>query len=174
MSPDPPPDDERHETRSETMAFHPEDLPRVSQWSSDGGDAVRTFIEQEVGASAAIALTTLFWPLFVEVDGAVLLADRFSTENLRAWQATLGSDVRAIEGVINHVHLWDVFNLNADRVPDDALLYFAGVLRQTWQAALRTQFPARDFDVTVASGDEEYGPTIYAVSRGPSIPEDER
>jgi hypothetical protein len=84
-------------------------------------------------ASAAVSLTALFWPRFVDVDGAVLRADGFTTDSLRSWRASLGSDVRAIEEVINHVHLWDLFDLDADPVPDDALLHLGGVLTETWR-----------------------------------------
>jgi hypothetical protein len=158
------------------MTFRPEHLPRVAAWTGDGdgADAITSFIAHEVGASATVALTTLFWPRFVEVDGAVLMEGAFTRKGLREWQATLGSDVRAIEGVVNHLHLWDAFERRDDPVPDDALLYLADVLAQTWRAALRAQFPDRAFEVTVESGPEEYGPTLYATSARPDGPEGRR
>jgi hypothetical protein len=70
---------------------------------------------------------------------------------------------KLMSGVINHVHLWDLFG--GDAGSDDDLLLLAKVLAVTWKCAAETQFPTKQFIGEWRSDDSDYGPTVYIYGR---------
>jgi hypothetical protein len=66
--------------------------------------------------------------------------------------------------VLNHLHLWDVFDAG---VGDAELHKLARIIAHSWQAAARAKFPERSFEVSVSSNGEDYGPTVYMRSANP-------
>lgn len=119
------------------------------------------------GAAAAIAFAGLFWPRFVEVRGCVLLAEHFDAASFERWWEQLDGDRPAIEATINHLHLWDVFDPEADGVPPAGMRWLAAVLARTWRAALDEQFPDRELTVSVSDEPDDYGPTLVVASLPP-------
>ncbi len=141
--------------------FVPAELSSVKQWTAAQGGAIWDFLGSSGGAQLAVAFSSLFWPMFVEVEGCVFLQERYDPSNFREWWRKLCGDARRVEGIVNHVHLWDLFDLDEQSVPEEALQDLAEILSLTWACALRSQFPDRSFDVRVdLDGTEEYGPTI--------------
>ena len=65
----------------------------------------------------AYGFASLFWPDFVEVDGALILAEMYTEEGFQNWYSHFNGDLTAIEKMINHVHLEDLF-VNARRDDD--------------------------------------------------------
>jgi hypothetical protein len=146
------------------MTHGPLSLPRIAGWRSSltgaGSLGLWDYLGQEGGATLAVGFAGLFWPSFVEVRGCVLLSERYDAATFEEWWAKLDGDVRGIEAVVNHVHLWDLFDPEAERVPDEALVDLAEVLARCWRAALADRYPGRSFDVAVTADEAEYGPTI--------------
>ena len=62
------------------------------------------------------------------------------------------------------MHLWDLFDQDADELPDGTLEELARVIAKCWELALSETYPSRSFEVCVSAGDEEYGPTISFAS----------
>ena len=112
----------------------------------------------------AIAFTSLFWPEFIEVEGCVLLKERYSPTNLEEWLTHYGGDRTQTEAMINHTHLYDLFSNSLSEVSLEALEYLGTVLLCTWRSALASQFPARQFRLDLATEPDDYGPTIYISS----------
>jgi len=112
------------------------------------------------GGELAVAFSALYWPEFVEVEGCVLLRERYEPVNFREWKEEFGGDLSRVEGIVNHVHLWDLFQPDEASVPERAIESLGRILSCTWQCALRQQFPGREFDVRFVEDDSEYGPTI--------------
>ncbi|MGE3540683.1 MAG: hypothetical protein AB7N91_24990 [Candidatus Tectimicrobiota bacterium] len=139
--------------------FEPSQLPKVQRWLAGQGEGVWDFLSICGGAELAIAFSTLYWPEFIDVEGCVLLRERYEAANFQEWWEKLNGDMSKIEAVINHVHLWDLFVLD-ENVPDKALEDLARILALCWRCALQEQFPKRIFDVHVVADDTEYGPTI--------------
>lgn len=144
------------------------DLPRVKQWQKvfGGTPGLWDYLAQEGSATLALAFAALFWPRFVEIQGCVLLRDRYQPENFRQWWERLAGRVSQIEATINHIHLWDLFDPQKEEIPESALEELAYVLATCWECALRHAFPKRMFTVTVSTGDEDYGPTVTFASLG--------
>jgi hypothetical protein len=128
---------------------------------SEGSRSVWDLLGAKSGADLAVAFSSLFWPEFVEVEGCVLLRERYSPSQFQDWWKELGGDRSTVEGVVNHVHLWDLFDLDEEAVPDKAIRDLAQVLASTWRCALQHRFPRKAFEVRLILDDpDEYGPTI--------------
>lgn len=141
----------------------PTKLPAVGRQASPNGEqpGVWDYLgEQNGAASLAVAFSYLFWPSFVEVEGCVLLEERYEPSNFREWWERLSGDVPRVEEVINHVHLWDLFYGDDGWLPDGALAELARVMAHCWMCALREAYPSRSFDVRLSTGDADYGPTV--------------
>lgn len=108
----------------------------------------------------AADFSKLFWPDFVEVDGYVLLAEQFEEADVAQWRQQFGDDRKAVESMVNHVHLYDLFN-NTGNTHKTALADYLGrVLVICWRRALAEAFPDKRFTVEYATDPDDYGPTI--------------
>jgi len=100
--------------------------------------------EEPVTVGQLGELAGLFWPEFVEVRGCVLLAERYDPEDFSSWWNQTSGNVRAIEGVVNETHLYDL--VRDDDIGEERLgrLYDAAQrLAACWRAALAVRFPDR-------------------------------
>lgn len=134
-------------------------LPQVKAWSTGGDFSASGFLMANVTVSEAAVLSTLLWPDFVEFQGCVVLGFKFDDEGVNNWIDRLKGDVRAVEAVVNEVHLWDIF---APTSPEEykVLSQLAGRVSDMWRAAVQHAFPDREFLVSVTDDPEEYGPTL--------------
>lgn len=81
------------------------------------------------------------WRDFVLHDGCLLQAG-FDANNYDTWLKVTNGNRTAVERVINHVHILDLF-LNRDPNPTSAQVILAGrLLRDMWGAKLKRDFPA--------------------------------
>ncbi|MBO0769103.1 MAG: hypothetical protein J2O48_10515 [Solirubrobacterales bacterium] len=142
-------------------------LPRFEQWSQEFDNPVSLwdYAARKGGTTLALAFASVFWPRLIEIDGCILLAERYEPSVFQAWKAQLGDRPEAIERTVNHVHLWDLFDPRDEDVPAGELDYLADVLAATWRAALADRFPDRDCEVVIAREAEDYGPTISFFTR---------
>jgi hypothetical protein len=93
--------------------------------------------------SVAAAFAKLFWPDLIERDGGIFLRECFTEDAYLEWKRQLRDDVRAIERVMNHVHVYDLFLNPKSQDPEpDAVLYFAVVLAKLWSLRAAEQFGA--------------------------------
>lgn len=145
-----------------TTLYDIRELPRLKRWLEQG-ESVWSFLAAQGGAELAVAFAALYWPEFVEVKGCVLLRERYDPRNFKGWWEQLGGDPTRIESVINHVHLWDLFEPDEENVPEEAIESLARVLCSSWKCALCHRFPDRDFDVRLILDDADSGPTISFV-----------
>ena len=110
----------------------------------------------------AFAFGRLFWPEFVEIEGCILLAAKYDSENFRRWFDHFGGDRSSTEAMINHLHLYDLCLNDATRADEDlpALEDLAHRLMKCWQSALNECDSNRRFVFEFATEPDEYGPTI--------------
>lgn len=134
-------------------------LPQLEGWMAGVDFDPRTFILSTVTVAEAAAISLLFWPEFIEYRGCVFLKFVFDERVVESWFSKLNGDGKAVESVVNHVHLWDVFAAKTD-AENGVLAELASRLAEMWNAALRLAFPDREFVVAAASGADDYGPTV--------------
>lgn len=123
-------------------------LKHFQEWKAINGESfsLLDYLSVVSSAEVAIAYTKIFSPDFIEYDGGVFLAEVFSAELYQQWKAKLGDDRSAIERVMNHIHLDDLFQ-GADKVGIENLAYLGEVLKQLWEYRLRSLYPNRSFQV---------------------------
>ena len=119
-------------------------VPETRDWNGGRGISVADWIECVGSVEHAIGYGELFWPEFVELDGCVFFAG-VTEGNYKAFLEQTGGDKRAVEAVLNHRHLLDLF---VDSQPTrEQVVYLGRLLREMWAAKLARDFPARRFVV---------------------------
>ena len=117
------------------------------EWNGGAGMSVADWIGCVGGFEHAIGYGELFWPDFVELDGCVFFAG-VSEAGYRGFLDQTGGDKRAVEAVLNHRHVLDLF---ADARPTrEQVVYLGRLLREVWAAKLARDFPGRRFVVAFA------------------------
>jgi hypothetical protein len=143
----------------------PREFPQVKEWMA-GSDAFNppSFLMATTTIAEATALLMIAWPEFVEYRGRIFLKWSFLQSKVDTWFEELDGDGPAVEGVVNHLHLWDVFSLKG---PEDykAASMLAVNIAKMWRIAVREAFPGREFDVAITDEPDDYGPTLTLRSR---------
>ena len=112
-------------------------------------------------AGMGALFSKLFWPDFVEVEGCVLLAEKYRAEGFQAWARHFQHDREDMERMINHTHVYDLFAQHAgDDTHPDVWEYLGRTLLACWRCALGAAFPGRTFEFFYGAEPDEYGPTI--------------
>jgi hypothetical protein len=95
----------------------------------------------------------LFWPNFVEHDGCVFLA--CTEEYYREWLQKFEGDKMQVEAMMNHRHILDELGPPIENPTRDMVLAIGRLLKETWDAKLRRDFPDRKFVVSFPEDDGE-------------------
>jgi hypothetical protein len=138
-------------------------LPGYQRWrqaTHEREPSAWSYLGQQETVETAALFGTLFWPEFVEVQECVLLAEHYRPEEFAQWWRQHAGKRSAIEGMVNHTHLYDLF---PQAEGDDVLAAYeqlAGILRRCWKAALAVRFPARHFHFSYETEPVAYGPTL--------------
>jgi hypothetical protein len=114
--------------------------------------------EQLIGASR------ILWPEFIEYDGCVFDAARFGAPNYEAWFKSTKGNRGAIERVVNHVHIVDLFGSDEVQPSYAQVVYLENVIAQMLRAKLALDFPGRHFTVSIASTTEQDDLTDHEVT----------
>ncbi len=102
--------------------------------------------------SLAVAYASLVWPAFTEVRGMVFRGEADEADVDR-WLADLGHDRRAVEAMLNHLHVLDVQSPGHWGHATESQLRFIGqTLKASWAAKLARDFPGREFAVEFLHG----------------------
>jgi hypothetical protein len=130
-------------------------IPELSEFCDSGPWAIEVWLANIGRYDAALAYLSIFGPEFTEVDDCVLLGPAVP-DTYTDWKARHGNDPSAIEAVLNHRHLFDLFPV-APEPSREVVLQLGMALKEMWTAKLHRDFPARrcivsfpaDFDVEV-------------------------
>jgi len=145
-----------------TERLDPMQFGDVSDWARSFEPPMRLLdvIGVKIGLSGTLAVAAILWPKFVEVRGCVLLSCRYDATEFEGWWSQLDGDHTAIEDMVNHLHLWDVFPAVDDPLAERGLVELGELMAESWRYALRSAYPGRDFLVSFDMEEEEYGPTV--------------
>ncbi len=122
-------------------------IPELPKWNNGRGIDARSWIACVGNYELAAGYSLIFWPRIVEFSRYILREGHFSEETVREWERATNNDRRAIEAVINHIHLIDIHG-DPEAEPTEAQLRYLGrVLRETIGAKLKQDFPERAFEV---------------------------
>ncbi len=139
-------------------------LVRYERWRSEWGEGSEvdeySYLSHMCHPEDMLLSCKLLFPDFVSVGGGVFLGSRYDRELFDTWFEKLGGNLQATEKVINHTHLYDVFDGCSDDVDDRVFEQLANVMALSWQLVLREKFPSKTFKVEVSNTDQDYGPVI--------------
>ncbi len=139
-------------------------VPDLATW----GDTPIDIIDWVRGAGSyelAIGYSRIFWPRLVELGDYVLLETNAHPETVRVWEEHLSNDKRAIEAMLNHVHMVDLQGHGAYN--EAQMIDLGRTHREILQAKLAWQFPEKRFEVlfdeTPGQAPEDYQVTFWQV-----------
>jgi hypothetical protein len=124
-------------------------IPELPHWNNGRGIDVDAWIGCIGRHDHAIGYSRVFWPDFVLHEGHLLRAG-FDVDSYRGFAAT-GRGRQAVEAVMNHEHLVDIFMGFANEGIDptrEQILYLGRMLEEMWTAKLQRDFP--DLDLVVS------------------------
>lgn len=121
----------------------------------------RGYLSTHVSLTSAVLFSELMVPRFIRVRGCVIDSSRYDADNFEHWWSHEGGNIAAVERMINHFHLWDVFEPEGTE-EERALEVLADRMARSWELHAKQQFPDLVFDVAVT---DDYGPTITLWTR---------
>jgi len=132
------------------------------KWENGDSIDLLTWIDREGSYDLAVGYSELFWPK-LEIKGKYLLRAGCTDEELADWEKATGSNPKAIEAVINHVHLSDIHMHDDTGLTDDKMIFLGNRLKEIYEAKLIWQVPDRpcvvNFDIP--EDGEEYQITFW-------------
>jgi hypothetical protein len=123
-------------------------IPEVENWKA-AGKIIGP--EEWIGTIGSyehlVAYAQILWPDFVEHDDCVFRAG-FTEDIYKGFMTQMKGDKTSVEAVMNHRHVLDLFCNGNPEPTREMVLYVGRLLRDTWQAKLKHDFPARTFRVS--------------------------
>lgn len=120
-------------------------IPELRDWNNGAGIDARRWIETVGNFELAVGYSLVFWPKFVRF-GRYILREGFSEESLRGFEKVAVGGTRAVETVMNHIHIADI-HCNAEST-EEQLRYLGRVLKDIHLLKLRRDFPGTEFQVS--------------------------
>ncbi|WP_053152059.1 hypothetical protein [Pseudomonas sp. Pf153] len=139
-------------------------LARYESWKSGWMEKENvdeySYISDVCNPEDVLLSCKLFFPDFVVVGEGVFLESKYDGDIFDSWFKQFGGDLQAAEKMINHTHLYDVFDGCMEDIDDRVFKQLADVLALSWRLVLNDKFPDRRFNVDVSSSDQDYGPVV--------------
>ena len=121
-------------------------IPELKDWNNGKGIDPESWVGCSGNYRLAVGYSLVFWPEFVRFEQYVL-REGFSEEALRGFEKQHNNDHRSIEAVMNHIHLNSIQHLGCEDASEERLIYLGRVLKQIYEAKLKSQFPEQSFTV---------------------------
>ncbi|MEO5745035.1 MAG: hypothetical protein ABIQ53_10685, partial [Terracoccus sp.] len=114
-------------------AFDFYSIDGIDIWTKDSPppETAAVYVSQRVSLAAVAAVTDLLCPRFVDLEGAVLLESSADLKSFQSWKEYFDGDLRAVEAMLNHEHVWDMFTYD-DETNEAALEIVAERMAITW------------------------------------------
>lgn len=128
-------------------------MPDYQKWKAEE-QSVRTqglwdYLFDEANHEIAAAFSKLFWPEFIEVEGLILLAERYPKLGMtpKEFKKKLKTNPGSIEYTVNHIDISYMYHDFGMKARANAKLYdyLARVLIFSWKHALSVAFPEKEF-----------------------------
>jgi len=121
-------------------------IPQLrSHWATDDIDQ---WISIEGNYEHLVGYGRIFWPDFMEHDGCIFWKHRFTEENYKSFMVQTKGDKTAVEAVMNHEHILDIFSNPPNKPSREIVLYIGRLLKEIWQVKLDREFPGRQIKVS--------------------------
>jgi hypothetical protein len=146
------------------MSEIPESMvAELAAWNQGRGIDLESWVGCAGNFRLAIGYVPVFWPRFVEFEGYIL-RDGFSLESLRGFESHCAGDRRAVETVMNHLHIADIQHVGCEDLTSDKAILLGEALREIYEAKLRWQFPGKSCTVSFHKPEDASDVMGYEVS----------
>ena len=147
------------------MRDYPEDMEEeLGAWNNGAGIDLAGWISCEGSYQLAVGYTTVFWPKFKLLDGYIV-PERTSQESIEGFEKTTPLDRRAVEWVLNHLHLVDIHYSDVSTgATQERFVWLGNTLCEIYSAKLTWQFPDRPCEVEFLIPEDPDNLTAYQVT----------
>lgn len=139
-------------------------LVRYESWKSGWVEKDKvdefSYISNTCNPEDVLLSCKLFFPDFIVEGGGVFLENKYDNDAFESWFKKFSGDLQATEKMINHTHLYDVFDGCSEDVDDRVFEQLAEVVALSWRLVLSDKFPQKKFNVVVSNSDQDYGPVV--------------
>lgn len=123
------------------------DIPTSMQaelgaWNNGKGIDLQSWVGCEGKFALAVGYASIFWPEFVEFNDYILRKG-FSEDALKGFESREGTTRKAVEAVMNHLHIADIQHYAFPDISKDKIVLLGNILREIYEAKLAWQFPER-------------------------------
>jgi hypothetical protein len=120
----------------------------LATWNNGAGIDLESWIGCAGNFKLAVGYSQIFWPTFENFEG-YLLRSGFSLDSLRGFEYSCKKDRRAIESVMNHLHIADIHSYGCDDISRDKIQVIGQALKEIYTAKLAWQFPRLSTQVSL-------------------------
>ncbi|MCW2319036.1 hypothetical protein M2322_004605 [Rhodoblastus acidophilus] len=135
----------------------------LAAWNGGAGIDLESWTGCEGRFALAVGYGSIFWPEFVEFDGYIL-QEGFSEAVLRGFESREGTTRKAVEWVMNHLHIVDIQHYGCADASKDKIVFLGKMLKEIYEAKLKWQFPDRPCEVEFYIPPDEDNLMDYQVS----------
>ena len=119
----------------------PESMKKeLGAWNNGNGIDLEGWISCEGNFRLAVGYMEILWPHLVEFDGYIL-RDGFQETSLRGFEKQCKGDRRAVEAVMNQLHIEDLHYQGCEDFSSDKAILLGNTLKEMYEAKLVWQFP---------------------------------
>ena len=122
-------------------------IPELQSWNSGKGIDVESWIRCIGRFDHAVGYAHLFWPSFTLHDDCIMFSG-FAVESYDTWMKQTSGRKQAVDTVMNHRHILDLFSNDGSEIPRELVLYLGRLLQDMWTCKLKHDFPDRDIVVS--------------------------
>jgi len=146
--------------------FNDELIREYQEWKKANPNSFNwwSYVNLKADLQTALGFAKFFSPQLLEVDGCLILKDKFQKELLESWKEQFKDDKTSIEKMMNLYEVNDFFHINRNENEDeDAQVQVLGeVLKHFWSMTFKQNFPKRNIAVHVFKEyDEQLFITVY-------------
>lgn len=130
------------------------------RWDNQKAISILDYISFNIHPDDVIIISRLLFPKFIEIKNCILYSEKYDQNNFEDWCRELNNDSVAIEKVINHIHMYDLFAHTNETIKDSSFKEIGKLLQFSWALYLRSEFPSKRIIVDYFDNEKDYGPTI--------------
>jgi hypothetical protein len=133
-------------------------VPETQKWNEGSGVDLKSWLWRVGSFEHAIGYGKLFWPEFTEFDDCVFFTEGFSAECYYTYMRQAGGNKQAVEEVMNHRHILDLFSPPERQPTREQIVYLGRLLKEMWTTKLHRDFPTRR--ILISFSDEPCGDLV--------------
>jgi hypothetical protein len=133
--------------------FDDELIEEYQQWKKANPNSFNwwSYVNLKADLQTALAFAKFFSPELIEIDGCLILKDRYDEVLFHDWKKACGNDKTSIEKMMNLYELNDFFHINVNEMEDDEeqVKVLGDVLKHYWSMAFKQGYPNRNIIIDV-------------------------